>query len=150
MTSWHWGGNSERAMSERAARHDGKQTDRHRAHNHKTSSRRRLPRPGGRGIKSSKQIEKSRGEGAGRKEKNDERTREHEHLITRPPHIKQASHHTPAAASHPPHIQGTSTTPSRRHRITKQAAAPVVSHRSRSRPRRHPIRSSRAEGTTEA
>lgn len=72
-------------------------------------------------------------------------------------HHPLSSHQASTASRHQPsrrHIKGTRTTPpplSRRHLIMGQAAsAHVVSYRSRSRPRRHPIRSSRAEWAAEA
>lgn len=58
-----WGGNSERAMSERAARNDGKQTDRHRARNRKPSSRRHLQRPGAGDCLKQAGTREPRGEG---------------------------------------------------------------------------------------
>lgn len=67
----------------------GKQTDRR--PQPQIDIRPRIPRPGGRGIKSSKQIEKSRGEGAGRQEKDDEGTHGHgaltSHHLIRPHRI---------------------------------------------------------------
>lgn len=125
------------------------------ARSRKSTSAHASPDPAGGGTSRSKQIDESRGEGAGRKEKDDERTRgvwASHHLIARPPHIKQASHHTPAAASHPPHIRGTSTTPSRRHLITGQAAAyrRITSESFQFPSPSHRIRSSRTGRMTEA
>lgn len=80
----------------------GKQTS-PAASSRKSTSAHASPDPEGGGTSRSKQINESRGEGAGRKEKDNEKARGHEHLIisSPAPHIKRASHHAPAAASHP-------------------------------------------------
>lgn len=120
----------------------GKQTDRR--PQPQIDIRPRIPRPGGRGIKSSKQIEKSRGEGAGRQEKDDEGTHGHgaltSHHLIRPHRIPSTppSQPPPHPRSPPAAITSWGKQPPQPYRI---GAVPV--------PRRHPIRSSKAERTTE-
>ena len=136
---------SERAIARERHGNDDKQANRSVARSRKSTSAHASHDPEGGGTSRSKQTEKSRGEGAGRKEKEDERHGEHEHLSISSPALPTSSKHR---ITHQPPLhqrnQHVVPSPSRRHRITKQSAAPVVSHQRRSRPRRHLITSEAA------
>lgn len=106
--------------------------------------------PEGGGTSRSKQIGKSRGEGAGRKEKEDERARgawASYHLIISSPALPTSSKHriTPPAQPSPHQRNPHDAIPSSSHHWVSSHPPPLYYIGAVPVPRRHPIRSSRAE-----
>lgn len=92
------------------------QADRPAARSRKSTLAHASHDPEGGGTSRSKQIDESRGEGVGRKEKDDEMTQGHEHIIISSPDFPTSSKHR-ITHQPPPHILHTSKEPARRHPV---------------------------------
>ena len=129
---------SERAIARERYVHDDRQADRPRRPQPQIDISPRLPRPGGRGNKSKQANREEPGRGGvGRKEKDNEKARGHEHLIISSPALLISSKHR-TTHQPPPHSMNPHDAPAAIASRSKQPPI-AVSHRSRSRLRRHPF-----------
>ena len=135
---------SERAIARERHVHDGKQADRPAARNRKSASARASHDPEGGGLNQASRPMRAGERGQGERKKMMKGHGEHEYLIISSPALLTSSKHRithqPAAPSKENARRPVAIpSPSRRHHIMGQAAATAISHRSRSRPRRHLI-----------